>query len=151
MTEKQLRKLTRAELLELLIEQTKKNAELEKEIADCKAELEGREIKIENAGSIAEAALQLNGIFEAAQKSADQYIENIKKLEDEVALKCEKMEEATKKICVEKIQQAEAESNTYWEDVSVKLQKFYEAHPGLEEALIERRAQREQRKKQDEK
>lgn len=148
MTEKQLRKLTRAELLELLIEQTKKNAELEKEIADCRAALEEREIKIENAGSIAEASLQLNGIFETAQKAADQYLESIKKAEEEVALRCEKMEEATKKICIEKIQQAEAESNTYWEEVSVKLEKFYEAHPGLEEALKERKDFREKRKKQ---
>jgi len=151
MTEKQLRKLTRAELLELLIEQTKRNSELEKKLAECIAELESRDIKLENSGSIAEAALQLNGIFEAAQKSADQYLENIRKQEKEATLRCEKMEEATKKICLEKIQQAETESNAYWESVSVKLKEFYEAHPGLEEALIKRRAKREERKKQDEK
>ena len=32
---------------------------------------------IENSGSIAEAALKLSGIFEAAQAAADQYLENI--------------------------------------------------------------------------
>ena len=33
---------------------------------------------MEDSGSIAEAALRLNGIFEAAQKAADQYLESVK-------------------------------------------------------------------------
>lgn len=39
---------------------------------------ESRIIELEEAGSIAEAALKLNGVFEAAQKAADQYIYNLK-------------------------------------------------------------------------
>lgn len=37
-----------------------------------------RRIELEEAGSIAEAALKLSGIFEAAQDAADRYLENIK-------------------------------------------------------------------------
>lgn len=37
-----------------------------------------RNIELEEAGSIAEAALRLNRVFEAAQKAADQYIYNLK-------------------------------------------------------------------------
>lgn len=37
------------------------------------------------AGSIAEASLQLSGIFEAAQRAADLYLENIKRLHDETS------------------------------------------------------------------
>jgi hypothetical protein len=36
-----------------------------------------RKIVIEKSGSIAEAALKLNGIFEAAQRAADQYLYSI--------------------------------------------------------------------------
>lgn len=39
-----------------------------------------RRIELEHAGSIAEAALKLNGVFEAAQKAADQYLYNIQLL-----------------------------------------------------------------------
>jgi hypothetical protein len=39
-----------------------------------------REIELAEAGSIAEAALKLNGIFETAQKCADQYLTNVRKL-----------------------------------------------------------------------
>lgn len=41
-----------------------------------------REIQLAEAGSIAEAALRLNGIFEAAQKAADQYLYNIELLKE---------------------------------------------------------------------
>ena len=78
MTDKELRKLRRGELLEMLLEQTKENERLKKQLADLKAQLENREIILKRSGSIAEAALKLNGVFEAAQKAADQYLENIK-------------------------------------------------------------------------
>ena len=34
-------------------------------------------MKLENAGSIAEAALAMNGVFEAAQAAADQYLAQV--------------------------------------------------------------------------
>lgn len=52
-------------------------AELTKEIEEMK---ESRVIELAEAGSIAEAALRLNGIFEAAQQAADQYLMNVRKL-----------------------------------------------------------------------
>lgn len=83
MTDKELRKLKRSELLEMLIEQQKELNDVKKQLEEAKARLESRDIAIRQAGSIAEAALQLNGVFEAAQKAADQYLENIRKLSGE--------------------------------------------------------------------
>lgn len=80
MTEKELKKLTRAELLEILIYQTKQITELEQKLEEAEEALEDRRIRIQNAGSIAEASLELSGIFEAAQRAADQYLENVKAL-----------------------------------------------------------------------
>lgn len=37
-----------------------------------------RRIELNEAGSIAEAALKLSGIFEAAQDAADRYLENVR-------------------------------------------------------------------------
>ena len=71
--------------------------EHEKEITSLKAELEDarkalqkREIAINEAGSIAVAALQVNGVFEAAQAASQQYIENIRSLSDRQASICAK-------------------------------------------------------------
>ncbi len=82
MTDKELKKLSRAELLEMLIEQSKEVASLKQQLQEANEKLEDKKIKIENAGSIAEAALQLSGVFEAAQKAADLYLGNIKLQED---------------------------------------------------------------------
>lgn len=80
MNENELRKLKRVDLLELLISQGRENEELRHKLAEAEQKLADRQIKTDEAGSIAEAALKLNGVFEAAQAAADQYLENIKRL-----------------------------------------------------------------------
>ena len=78
MTEKELKKLNRKQLLELLLRQTERADQLESELEEAKKQLEDKRITEMEAGSIAQAALQLNGIFEAAQRAADQYLYNVK-------------------------------------------------------------------------
>lgn len=83
MTDRELKKLSRAELLELLLEAKQENEQLRKELEETKQLLNSKQILIKNAGSIAEAALALNGIFETAQKAADQYLENVRRMTEE--------------------------------------------------------------------
>lgn len=78
MTDRELRKLRRAELLEMLIESEQINERLKEEVEVLRQQVTEREMKIDRAGSLAEAALQLSGIFEAAQDAADRYLENIR-------------------------------------------------------------------------
>lgn len=78
MTDKELRRLGRKELLEMLLEQSKLLDSRQREIDRLKAELESRKLLINESGSIAEAALKISGIFEAAQEAADIYLESIK-------------------------------------------------------------------------
>lgn len=80
MTEKELHKLKRAELLEMMLAQSREIEVLRARIDALETKLADREIRIRESGSIAEAALKLNGIFEAAQAAADQYLENIRRL-----------------------------------------------------------------------
>ncbi len=82
MTDKELKKLSRAELLEMLIAQSKEVDSLKKQLQEANEKLEDRRIMIANSGSIAEAALHLNGVFEVAQNAAEQYLENIKRQSD---------------------------------------------------------------------
>lgn len=83
MTDKELRRLSRRELLELLLAQSKEVRRLQKELIKTKQQLADRKIEIEKAGSIAEAALRLNGVFEAAEQAAAQYLENVQRLSEE--------------------------------------------------------------------
>lgn len=72
-----LRKLSKLELLELLAQQERELQTLREELDQKNAELAQRHLLMEQAGSIAEAALRLNGVFEAAQRAADQYLESL--------------------------------------------------------------------------
>lgn len=83
MKDKELRKLSRQELLELLIEQTKRADELQEKIDMLEEQLGQRDLTINNAGSLAEAALRINKVFEAADRAVAQYIESVKKLGEE--------------------------------------------------------------------
>lgn len=112
MTDRELQKLGRRELLQLLLEQAKESERLGKQVAELEeqlrqteegyerlrdrldskdaqiheledtlqAEREKREVDLANVGSITEAALQLNGVFDAAQRAADYYLQSIQNL-----------------------------------------------------------------------
>ena len=80
MTDKDLKRLRRDELLEILIAQSKKMDQMQAELDAARAALDSREILLREAGSIAEAALRINGVFEAAQAAAQQYLENIRRM-----------------------------------------------------------------------
>lgn len=77
MTSKELRKLSRRELLEMLISQSKELNQVQQELEEAKRQLNDRRILLDSSGSIAEAALKLNHVFEAAQAAADHYLESI--------------------------------------------------------------------------
>lgn len=79
MTEKDLKKLNRYQLLEMLIVQTERADQLQARLEETQRKLEEREIKIASLGSIAEASLQLSGVIEAAQKAADLYVNSARK------------------------------------------------------------------------
>ena len=78
MTEKELLKLKRTELLEIMLAQSREIDSLREELAETRKKLEDKRIKIKEAGSIAEASLKLTQIFEEAQRAADLYVENVK-------------------------------------------------------------------------
>lgn len=77
MTSKELKRLSRGELLEILIEQMEENDRLKAQVREMGQRLADRQIVLKEAGSIAEAALRLNEVFEAAQNAAQQYLDSI--------------------------------------------------------------------------
>ena len=78
MTNKELRRLSRTALIELLIEQTEINQSLEAKVERLEKQVKNKTIAVSTAGSMADAALELNNVFSSADKAAQQYLENIK-------------------------------------------------------------------------
>lgn len=130
MTDKELKKLSRTELLELLLTQSKEVERLKVLLKQANDKVESRALMVEEAGSIAEAALKVNGVFEAAQQAAEQYLENVRALadrENDVYIRREEeskqrakkiiedaqrqsdaLKKETQKICDEMIRQAQS-------------------------------------------
>lgn len=92
MTDKELKRLSRTELLEMLLAQAEENEKLKVRLEEMQTRLDNRRIILEEAGSIAEAALQLNGVFQAAEAAAAQYLENIRRLGSEKESVCQQIE-----------------------------------------------------------
>ena len=80
MTDKELRRLSRRELLQMLLEQTSEVERLQAELDKTRAELNDRAIMLESCGNIAEASLKINHVFEAAQQAAEQFLYNLGRL-----------------------------------------------------------------------
>lgn len=96
---KDSKRLSRAELLEMLIEQSKEVESLKKEVAKLQKQLDDRTIQLQQTGSIAEAALALNDIFKAADQAASQYIESIKRMEHEKNVEFQVLRQKTLDAC----------------------------------------------------
>ena len=110
MTDKELKRLKRVDLLELLVAQTRENDRLKRELEEALGRLEERDLVLEEAGSIAEAAMRVNRVYQVAQAAVDQYIVSIQrlgaqrragweKMERETAEKCRQMEIETRRKC----------------------------------------------------
>lgn len=78
MKDKKLSQMSRRDLIEIIYQLEQTEDQLRSEIADLKRELEDRRIKVSEAGTIADAALSLSGVFEAAQAACEIYINELR-------------------------------------------------------------------------
>lgn len=148
MTDKELKRLSRAELLEMLLKQSQNAEKLAARLERAKELLGERQLKLDHAGSIAEASLQLNGVFEAAQESVRQYLESIEALEpaqkqallteqkeaehrermkemvDEAQRQCDELRTFTFEQCQKEIAAAKEQVQKEWESIPRRLKDF---------------------------
>lgn len=132
MTEKDLRKLSRKELLELLLKQTEHSEHLERKLRRAEEKLNDKTLVETEAGSIAEASLRLNGVFEAAEAAASQYLENVKKLSENSEQLLQNAEaEALKKASAiiadaqKRAEQREAEAEKKLNEINAQIEQMY--------------------------
>ncbi len=135
MTERELRRLSRTDLLELLVAQRRENEQLRCILDQTQAQLADRTIQIDKAGSIAEASLQLSGIFNAAQDSCQYYLDNIRLLSEQQSMVCQKMEQETKEKCDRMVAEAELKAQQCWENCSVKIKQLVDSFEGLQQVM----------------
>ena len=75
-----LTKLSKKDLLEIMLRQGEEIDALRAEVQELKDKLEAREIDINRVGSLAEASLAVTEIVKEADKAAMTYLSNLKRL-----------------------------------------------------------------------
>lgn len=128
---KELKKLNRKELLELLLEQTKRIEELENEIDNLNKKLESKKVIFKNAGSLADAALQLSGIFSVAQEAADIYLSNIKDLKEKEEKEIENLKNKMLKEAARKCKKREKEADEFVQNVELEVKNIVKENPEI--------------------
>ena len=124
MTDRQLRKLNRTDLLKLLLEEKKESEALRKQLQEMQLQLECKQLNLSQSGSLAEAALKLSGIFEAAETACQYYTETIRNLSGRQEEICRKMEQETREKCDRMLEQARQMSRVYWEEYTEKCSRY---------------------------
>ena len=126
MTNKELKKLNRADLIAMLLEVSRENRQLREELEQTRQQLENKTIAIENVGSLADAAMQLNGVFEAAEDACAQYARNLQERSGRIQQMCDQMEQQTREKCRKMLEQTKREADAYWEFVRGKVREQYQ-------------------------
>ena len=111
MTDKELRRLRRDDLLQILIAQQRQIDELTASMEAAQAQLQQRKIAMEQSGSVAEAALRLNGVFDAAQAAADQYMAEMRARADELRAGAEAESEKARRASQELLDAARSQAD----------------------------------------
>jgi hypothetical protein len=142
MTDKDLKKLSRQDLLILLAEQTERANTLEENLQKAERKLKERQLSINESGTLAEASLKLSGIFQAADDAVATYVENIKMLSDRQTTVCQELEAVSKRNAEKIVQDAEKEAavivqnaktlaakeiekmNAHWDEIQRKIKEM---------------------------
>ena len=83
MTDKEFKRLSRAQLIDIIYQLQIKQEELIQENQRLKEALEDKRTHLRQAGNIAEASLAIHNVMQAAQAAASQYLEEIRAMHAE--------------------------------------------------------------------
>ena len=83
MTDKEFKRLSRAQLIEIIYRLQLELEKVNDEKQLLESELKDKRLRLSNAGNIADAALEINDCFRSAQNAAEQYLNEIKAIREE--------------------------------------------------------------------
>lgn len=149
MAEKELKKMNRTELIEIIYALQQREEALKEENAVLQEKLDDRIVKIENSGSIAEAVIVLNNIFQNAQDTADQYVESVRSAQaaakedteriiSEAQMKADRIVADAEMRQRSIVEQTEREIKEKWDVFDNKVDEILSAHFALRKLLDER-------------
>ena len=120
MISKELKKMSRRELVDIIYQLKKNDQEKQEQIAALEEALQEKRIRLDVAGSIAEAAMDVTQLFATAQRTADLYLSEIAAMKEE-----------TEKACAKILDEARRQHN----DLQARCQALQEEYDQLQAKL----------------
>lgn len=159
MASRELRRLSRMELIDIIYQLRKDNDKLEQKLSETSSHLEEKTIVLKESGSIADAALALNGVFDAAQRAADQYLLSVKSAHEntekqireakqqcaqmlaEASAKAEKIISGAETERLEKLEAADRECKKKYDQLVARANQYIREHPEIRPLFIKQQRQ----------
>ena len=111
MISKELKKLSRRELVDIIYQLKKNEQQMQEKIAALEEALQEKRIRVSVAGSIAEAAADITNLFSTAQLTAELYLREIASMKADTERECAKMIEDARVRAEQIISGAENQAN----------------------------------------
>ena len=134
--------LSKNEMVMVMHDQEQEIERLKAKVSELQATIDNYEIKVEEAGTLAEASAQINNLFEAAQATVETYIENMKKRaekSEEILADVKKQADGiiseAEAVAQKRLAAADAEIDEKWAVIESRLLVLYESHKGLKELV----------------
>ncbi len=134
--------LSKNEMMMVMHDQEQEIEKLKSQVAELQAKLDGYEIKVSESGNLAEAAAKVSGLFEAAQRTVDTYLENMKRRDERAEAAFNDVQKQAEQIISEaedveskRLAAADAEIEEKWAVIESRLLVMYESHKGLKELV----------------
>ena len=128
MADRELRRMHRAELIEIIYALKQSEDQLKAQNAALTAQLQDRQLRLESAGSIAQAALELNNVFAAAQADADSLKAQAQQECDAMTAAAAQKRTQTEADCKAMVERAEQEVQQRWQAFDRKANELLDPY-----------------------
>ena len=128
MTDKEFKRLSRAQLIEVIYRLQLELDKVNDEKQLLESELKDKRLRLQSAGNIAEAALEINDCFRSAQNAAEQYLNEIKAIREETEAERQRILKEAKAEAEAIISSAKKTRNDYDSAVERIFKEFKQDH-----------------------
>lgn len=142
MTDKEFKRLNRSQLIDIIYQFQIKVEELIQENQTLNAELEDKRLRITRAGNIAQAALEVNHVMQAAQNAAQQYLDEIQALYSEIDGECQNIRAKAKAEAEVVIQSAKSDATAIVQQAEMEAATIISQARIEAAAIVKRESQR---------
>ena len=128
MTDKEFKRLSRAQLIDIIYKLQLELDKVNEEKQELESKLADKRLRLQSAGNIAEAALEINDCFRSAQNAAEQYLNEIKAIREEAEAQRQRILAETQAEAEAIIAAAKNTQGNYDSAIEAILKEFRQSH-----------------------